>query len=474
MTSTDQSRTSPSTAVVVGGSIGGSTAAAALSEHYDRVVVVDRDELPSERKERKGAPHAYQFHALTHGGRAAMEALLPGVTDVVLAAGVAAHDPGATLYCSKFGFFALFETDMQVLMSTRINLETILRAKARTISGVEVLEWHTATGLRVEEGRVTGVNLVDADGQAVTIDADFVVDSSGRSSNAPAWLEDLGYPRPEETLVNAHWSYVTTYVRPRPGYEPAMKDRPLYVPPTATGEGMQATRGGGTWPQEDGLWVVTAQGLGSDYPPVDEEGFRQYLGSFGRSEFVELLDNSDVVKPFVAWRNTTNRLRDFANLSSRPEGFVVIGDAVAAFNPAYGQGMSSVSLQAQMLRDEIGTWREDRSGDMKGFAEHFQRLIDAAVIQRCWAFSAGSDLTVPGVEVNGEPYVAEPSQEQMYADRVLALATEDVEIARKLVDTIQLVSGPEWMGEPEVQARIMEDWDRLGRLKRDDSVGVPA
>lgn len=471
----NQSKTSPSTAVVIGGSIGGSGAAAALSAHYDRVVVVDRDELPEVGKERKGAPHAYQFHGLTHGGRSAMESLLPGVTETALNSGVLPHDPGETLYGSKFGYFTIFKTDMLVLKSTRIALETILRAKARQLPGVEMLEWHTVKGLRVADGRVTGVDVVDADGQMSTIDADLVVDSSGRGSNAPAWLEALGYPRPEETLVNAHWSYVTTYVRPRDGYDPGTKGRPLYIPPTASGEGPSATRGGGTWPVEDGLWVLTAQGLGSDYPPVDADGFRAFFASVpGGEAFTDLLDNSEVVKPFVAWRNTTNRLRDYANLQSRPESFLVIGDAVAAFNPAYGQGMSSVSIQAKMLRDEIATWRADRGGDMKGFAEHYQRLIDAAIIQGCWAFSAGSDLAVPGVEVNGEPHVAEPTQERMYADRVLALATEDEEIARKLVDTIQLVRGPEWMGEPDVQAKVMANWDRLGGLTRDASAGVPA
>ncbi|MEU1956012.1 FAD-dependent oxidoreductase [Nocardia rhamnosiphila] len=475
MKSTQRSASSPSTAVVIGGSIGGSTAAAALSDHFDRVVVVDRDELPAERKERKGAPHAYQFHALTHGGREAMEALIPGVTDAVLATGVQPHDPGKTLYCSKAGFFTIFETDMMVLLSTRINLETVLRAKARQLPGVEMLEHHTVRGLRVDDGWVTGVHLTDAEGEPVTIDAYLVVDSSGRSSNAPVWLEENGYPRPEETLVNAHWSYVTTYLRPRPGYvDSVLKGRPLYVPPLGSGDSKGATRGGGTWPQENGLWVMTAQGLGTDHPPTDIDGFREYLGSFGRPEFVDLLDNSDVVKPFVPWRNTTNRLRDYANLPSRPEGFVVIGDAVAAFNPAYGQGMSSVSIQARMLRDEISGWRGDRGDEMKGFAERYQRLIDAAIIQGCWAFSAGSDLTVSGVEVNGEPYVAEPTQEQMYTDRLLALVTEDEEIGRKLVDTIQLVSGPEWMGEPDVQAKVTEHWDRLGKLTRQDSNEVPS
>lgn len=471
MTETLESATPRRTAVVIGGSIGGSATAAALREHYDRVLVIDRDELPSERKDRKGAPHAYQFHAMTHSGREALESLLPGFTQTALDSGVPRLDPGHTAYASKCGFFKPVDTDMLVLLSTRIHLETLLRAQARDVDGIDFRERQTVTGLRQENGVVTGVEIVDDDQQHSTIDADFVVDCSGRSSEAPAWLEALGYPVPEETVINARWGYVTTYVRPGPGWNPGYKS--LYVSPTVSGEGPKATRGGGTWAQEDGIWVLTAQGLGGpagDYPPGDEAGFREFLASFGRREFTDLLDNSEIVKPLVPWRNTTNRLRDYANLASRPENFVVIGDAVAAFNPVYGQGMSAASMQAALLRDEMRSWLEERSGNLKGFGEHFQKAIDAAIIQGCWAFSAGTDLGLPGVEVNGEPHHQEKSQEQLYVERVLALATEDEQVARKVVEMIQIARGPEWMSEPDLQAKITENWDRLGTKERDDSV----
>lgn len=465
MTNTAHAATPRGTAIVIGGSVGGSTVAAALRNHYDRVVVLDRDDLQSEGA-RKGAPHAYQFHALTHRGREAMETLLPGVTEEALDGGVPKHDPGHTLYGSKYGFFKWIDTEMTVLLSTRIKLESILRSRAKAIPGIEFVENCTATGLRTEGGAVTGV-LVESDGQPSTMDADFVVDVSGRGSNAPAWLEDLGYNRPEETHVNARWGYVTTYVRPGPDWNPGYQS--LYVTPAGRGDSPRDTRGAGAWIQEDGIWVLTAQGLAGDYPPGDEKGFKEFLGSFGREEFLDLLDKSEIIRPLVPWRNTTNRLRDYANLPARPENFLVLGDATAAFNPVYGQGMSAVSMQAEMLRDQLGEWIQERSGNLDGFAEHFQKAIDAAIIQSCWAFSAGSDLGIPGVEVNGEPHQQERSQEQMFADRVLALATEDEDVAFKVWEMVQIIRGPEWMSDPGVQAKVVENWDRLGEKARDDT-----
>ncbi|WP_371131086.1 FAD-dependent oxidoreductase [Rhodococcoides fascians] len=452
------------TAVVVGGSIGGSTAALALRPHFDRVIIIDRDELPDGPKDRKGAPHAYQFHGLTFGGLQAMESLLPGLTESATAAGCPSHDPGRMQYGSKFGFFAQCDTDMTVLAGSRLKLEAMLRAATRDLDRIEVLERQTATGLRVENGIVTGVNLVDAAGTVSTIDADLVVDSSGRSSAAGDWLEDAGYQRPEETVINARWSYVTTYIRPNTDYKPPFPA--FYASPTIYGEGAAASRGGGTWWQEDGLWVLTAQGVG-EHPPTDAAGFREYLGSFGRSEFTDLLDNSEIVKPLVPWRNTTSRLRDYANLPIRPENFVVIGDAVAAFNPVYGQGMSSAALQAKTLSDELQNWS---GSDLIGFAERFQKTTDVQIIQSCWGFSAGSDLTIPGVEVNGETHEVVGSAEQDYVDRVLALATEDPAVAHKMWEMIQITRGPEWMSEPDLRATITANWDRLGKKRRDDNL----
>ena len=39
------------------------------------------------------------------------------------------------------------------------------------------------------------------------IEADFVVDASGKGSQAPRWLRRLGYEPPAETVVNAHITY---------------------------------------------------------------------------------------------------------------------------------------------------------------------------------------------------------------------------------------------------------------------------
>src|SRR5262249_51736034 len=153
--------------------------------------------------------------------------------------------------------------------------------------------------LAAVNGTVTGVRTENEDGgPAGVIDADLVVDASGRSSRAPDWLEEIGYPRPVETTVNARWGDTTTYFRPREGWAPGVAA--IYLGPTASGDGLARTRGGAFWVQEAGQWVLTAQGCAGDYPPGDEAGMRDYLHSIGSPYFEDLLTDLEVIAPVEA------------------------------------------------------------------------------------------------------------------------------------------------------------------------------
>jgi hypothetical protein len=49
---------------------------------------------------------------------------------------------------------------------------------------------------------------VDGSAEEV-LDADLVVDATGRGSRTPAWLEALGYPRPPNEQVRIGLGYAT-------------------------------------------------------------------------------------------------------------------------------------------------------------------------------------------------------------------------------------------------------------------------
>jgi glycine/D-amino acid oxidase-like deaminating enzyme len=67
-----------SQAVVIGSSIAGLTTARVLTDHFDQVTVIERDQLPDTPDFRRGVPQAWHAHTLPLRGHAMLEQLFPG------------------------------------------------------------------------------------------------------------------------------------------------------------------------------------------------------------------------------------------------------------------------------------------------------------------------------------------------------------------------------------------------------------
>jgi 2-polyprenyl-6-methoxyphenol hydroxylase-like FAD-dependent oxidoreductase len=438
--------------VVIGSSLAGSSVATALSPYLERVVVLERDGLTDEAIRRKGTPHAQQFHTLTAGGRSDFEELFPGLTADISAAGAPLADSILTAaYSPKFGWFPRQPPDMLLLQVTRSYLEWYMRKRTVALPNVTLLDDTRAVGLVFEGGAVTGVRVRGGEtGEERVISADLVVDATGRSSMTPRWLAESGFDRPVETPVNARWGYATVYVRVPDAYDPGWAS--LYIGPTVTGEGLAATRGAAMWFQEDNLMVVTAQGCAGDLPPNTFEGFLDYMSSSGRSEFRDLIEEYGAVSQVEIWRNTSNVKRDYWDVQRRPENLVAVGDAVVAFNPIYGQGMTVAAQSAKVLRAALSRFlAEHLDGDLTGFAAAYFEDVKA-LVEPCWEFSTASDFNVPGVEANGEKQEQARNPAANYADRLLALATEDPTVSKKMFETSHMVRGIEWMADEDLVA----------------------
>ena len=74
-------------AVVVGSGVAGLFGARVLSDHFDEVVLIDRDDVPDSPRTRDGVPQGKHFHALLPGGLNIASELFPGFRDDLQAAG---------------------------------------------------------------------------------------------------------------------------------------------------------------------------------------------------------------------------------------------------------------------------------------------------------------------------------------------------------------------------------------------------
>lgn len=444
-----------SDSVVVGGSVAGLLAAAALSAHSDTVTVIEKDELPDEPVHRRAVGQGLQVHALLGAGQAAMERLVPGVVeDMVRAGGVLVDSGSEIVNYGANGWGGRVPTGTPVICIRRFVLEWALRRRVLALPNVRVVR-AIAAGPVVNDGAVTGVRLKGAD----RVRADLVVDASGRSSKMPEWLSEHGYPAPEEQQLRSHIGYATVPVR---------------LPVDAMPEGVAGvlahpnpgnTKGGAVVPCDSGLHLLAGLGMMNDDPPGDWDGLLAHVDRAASPLIGRIARKAVPAGEIATWRMPGSRRRLWERVERVPDRLLMIGDSVMSFNPIYGQGMSVAAVEAATLASLLA----DLEPASPGFAREVQAAF-APTIDAVFGMVVGVDALYDGAELEGlEP----PAPEQVSAGRALSqLATEDVEASLALkhaahfFDTAPLRS-------PSIQAKLRA-WIAEGRaVAHTDPTVVP-
>ena len=193
-------------AIVIGSSIAGMCAARALSRHFERVTVVERDQLPNGPEHRSGVPQSHHVHVLLLRGQLELERLFPGIERDLTAAGAMRMDLGGEVaHCTEWGWAPRARIDVAPLTMSRLLIESAVRTRLRAVPNVELLEGARITGLAThhEGGRLRVTGVTTSDDARRELAADLVVDASGRNSKCLEWLEVEGVERPPEELVDA-------------------------------------------------------------------------------------------------------------------------------------------------------------------------------------------------------------------------------------------------------------------------------
>ena len=456
------------TAVVVGGSIAGSFAARVLADHFDRVVVLDKDDLPDGPEPRPGAQQGVHFHALLAKGRMVAEELFPGFAEDLLAEGAADTALADARVYEPYGWAPTAGSTRRGIGASRLLIEWVTRRRAAALDRVEVWPRTEAVALLAtpDGGRVTGVRVRERHGGAEHDRlADLVVDASGRTSRVVHWLRDLGHGVPETTSVNARWGYASRFFRIPEGLCPPVVGG---FPIGGASEGPAATRGGFLLLQERDRWLITLSGCAGDRPPTDEDGFLAFARTLAFPQIGEVIPKAEPTTEIQAWRRTLNQWRHFERLATWPEGFVTTADAVCSFNPVYGQGMTVAALEALDLRTEL----EAGFGD--GFGRRFQQRIAERIVQP-WEAAIRSDYGVAGVE--GDPAPPGFPDRLAFWNRVVALGRDDPSTYERIAATNQLVITPDWLDDPELprpHPRALGRPRRPGRRPDAGTVGLTA
>jgi 2-polyprenyl-6-methoxyphenol hydroxylase-like FAD-dependent oxidoreductase len=427
-------------ALVLGGSIAGLLAARVLADSYATVTIVERDRLPATAQHRRGVPHGHHVHAMLPGGLRIIEELLPGFTAAVTSAGGLTGDILAQVRWYLNGLpLPRTPAGLTALAASRPLLEGTIRERVRALPGVTVLDGHDVTGLHAAAGgdRITGAVVAGRDGEGSRVlEADLVVDATGRGSRTPRWLAGLGYEPPAADVVAIDLAYSSCVVT-----APAelFGDDLVIVIPRFPGQRRSAV----IQRLEGGRALITLAGILGERPPVTPDALPAYARTLSTPEAYDVLRASEPLGRPAAFHYPAYVRYRYEHLRRLPAGLLVAGDAICGFNPVYGQGMSVAAMNAAALADQLSGGSEP---DPYGY---FRAVSD--ILEAPWRLAVGADLALPGV--TGPALPASPLTPE-YLRRLQLAANEDAIVAVALIRVTSLVDPPRTLLRPEIVERV--------------------
>ncbi|MFI7546045.1 FAD-dependent monooxygenase [Actinoplanes sp. NPDC049599] len=417
-------------AVVLGGSVAGLLAARVLADHADEVVVVERDDVEESAGGRRGVPQQFQVHTLLPGGRAQIERLFPGFTREAVELG-AVLSQGHQVQAWADDVAAVRTPNAVLLSESRTFLETLLRHRTLALGNVRSLT-AAATGLRYRDAQVTAVRVGDQD-----LAADFVVDAMGRASRLSDWLAADGWERPELDRMRIDVNYATAYFRRT---EP---DPPIGAAISRFSPGYPKKTQAATTAIEDMQWMLMLTTYGDDRPAPDLADFLARCADLPPlfQEIAAQEPTSDV----RTYHQSDARRRRFDRLTRLPARLVSVGDAVASFNPVYGQGMSSAALHASCLSEHL-CGDPDLNRPATGFFQLQKVVVDAA-----WDLSTSGDAQ----RMETTPPRLPVRVQRALVNQVIAASTVDVRIGTLFGDVAYMLTHPSTLATPSVLLRSL-------------------
>ena len=267
------------------------------------------------------------------------------------------------------------------------------------------IEW---TGLRLKSGG--------------TVEADLVVDATGRNSPTPRWLADIGAETPVESGEDSGFVYYNRYFRSDDGSTPPM------AAPILSGLGSFSIL---TIPADNGTWSVTLYGLADDKP------LRRFRDPEIHDRVVRSLPlhahwlEGEPISEMASMAGVVDRERSYV-VDGVPcaTGIATVGDAHACTNPSLGRGMSLGLKHLEILRGCVAEHLDDPTA----FAHALHDRTRCELQPYHDATTQTDRRRVNDMRLYRDGATPEPTPEERVADAIVANASSDPVMARAFAD----------------------------------------
>jgi 2-polyprenyl-6-methoxyphenol hydroxylase-like FAD-dependent oxidoreductase len=433
-------------AVVIGAGIGGLSAAGALAGYFGQVDVLERDHLPESVRSRAGTPQDRHSHGLLAGGLEAIAEVFPGIEKDLEFAGAVRVRVAQDLCYERADVGVLPQRDLgrSLLCATRPLIESVIRQRARAHTNVRFRSGARATEIRPASSAVApaSVRFETEEGRSEMLEADLVVDASGRGGLTLSMFDAIGWNHPEVSEVGVDLRYATVVVQ-LPADAPSAWKLAVTMPDPPVLE-----RHAVLFPVEDNRWTVTVADHGG--APIESwEAFLEALRGLATPTMYNALHRVDRPSYIRHYAFRASQWRHFERLPGLPLGVLPIADSFCRFNPIHGQGMSSAGKQARLLLQALRQSATDKAPISTVQARFMSEV--AGVLQTPWNMSTGADFAFPATRGDRPENFAEM---QSFEAALFRAAVVDPVVHRCAMDVAQLLLPDSALQEPDIQRRI--------------------
>ena len=462
---------------IAGGGVAGLATATSLVAQGHEVRVFERDAMrtsdgsaPRQQDDwaRPGVPQMRHSHAFLARLRCLLAEREPGLLAALLACGV------RELHFSELAqpWFGVLEAEpgdemLALLASRRATFEWALRRYVEQLPGVALrggirVEGLTRAGGRAGTPRVTGLRILDERGRPERIEADLVVDATGRRTRADRWLGDIGAAGLVCEREPCGIFYASRFYRFRDDVDAL----PIAGGVLAIDLGYLKV---GLFPGDDRTFSLTLAASPEDAPLcalLHESAFEKAAQAIpGAAPFV----SREVARPISRLCGMAD-LESFRRFPLRDDGqpavlgFAAVGDALVQTNPLYGRGCTLAFVHAWALADALA----NEPDDPQRFALELERAVESEILP--WYESSRAqdrDARQVAAEIasGGNPYRAQDTgghvdprsyMRSLVRDGLAPAMREDAGLLRAFLRVFNLLEAPrDLMKDPLIFQRVL-------------------
>jgi len=433
-------------AVVIGAGMGGLSVAGVLARYFERVDILERDRLTATVGSRTGTPQDRHPHGLLAGGLRALDQIFPGFKRDLAAAGAVPVSFAREVQFERPDVGVLPKRDfgISVLCATRPLIELVLRRRAEALANITLRPASRVIGIVPAGGAgVRGVRFINGSGRSEALDADLVVDASGRGAPTLTLLDVLGWHRPQMTEIGVDITYATAVVGIPPNATREWKAvLTLPDPPYLALHAVLV-------PTEDDHWIIAIADHSATSWIETWEAFLDASRSLITPTVYNALRYAQPPEGIRHYRFPVSTWKHFERLPRLPRGVLPVADSFCRFNPIHGQGMSSAAKQARLLQDVLA--RALAEPDPIATVQAGFMAEAASVLETPWTMSTSADLAFPQTRGERPDNFAEARQ---FEGALFRAAVADPVVHRAMIEVAQLLQPHQRLWEPDITRRV--------------------